>query len=464
MSLKLSPTKTIHFLGIGGSGMSPLAGYLLERGWKVSGTDISESATTTALKDKGAILFHEHAISNLDNVQLVVISTAIKDDNIELQYAKKQGLHVMRRAEMLDYLMGYCDTRIAVAGTHGKTTTSGFVSKMLFDCDQDPHFVVGSVVVDFDSSYRTSPGSIFVAEADESDGTFLSLHPTHAVITNLEEEHMAYFETFDNLFDHFRRFMVSVRSRDGLVVYNGDDQHLQTLASEFDSPEFISYGLGEENCFRATNISFSTQGAAFDCEHNGNVLGHVQLAQFGIHNVHNALGTIALGISMGLDHKQVFEGVGAFSGTCRRMQFIGEHNDIRVYDDYGHHPTEINTTLNGVKESLKNRLVCIFQPHRFTRTRDLLGEFASAFSAADILIITDIYAAGEAEISGISSSVLANMATAQQEGSVFFVANKDAVPEFLNSKLQAGDIVVTMGAGDITHVSRALVSNLKESA
>ena len=464
MSLKLSPTKTIHFLGIGGSGMSPLASYLLARGWKVSGTDISESETTKSLAKMGAVLFHEHAITSLDNVQLVVISSAIKEDNVELQYARKQGRHLMRRAEMLDYLMGYCDTRIAVAGTHGKTTTSGFVSKMLYDCDQDPHFIIGSVVVDFEASYRTSSGSMFVAEADESDGSFLSLHPTHAVITNLEEEHMAYFKTFDNLFDHFRRFIVSIRSRDGLVIYNGDDQNLQTLAAEFDSPKCISYGLNKGNVFRAINMSFSSQGVAFDCEYKGKVVGQAQLSQFGMHNVYNALGTIALGISMGLPAETVIRGAGGFSGTCRRMQFIGEHDDVRVYDDYGHHPTEINTTLNGVKESLKNRLVCIFQPHRFTRTRDLLGEFSSAFNAADVLIITDIYSAGESEISGISASVLANMATAQQDGDVFYVANKDAVPEFLKAKLQPGDIVVTMGAGDITHVSRALVSSLKETA
>jgi len=444
--------------------MSPLASYLLARGWRVSGTDINVSDTTKSLIEMGAEIFHEHAITNLDNVQLVVISTAIKEDNVELQYAIKQGLHVMRRAEMLDYLMGYCDTRIAVAGTHGKTTTSGFVSKMMFECEQDPHFVVGSVVADFDASFRTSNGSIFVAEADESDGTFLSLHPTHAVITNLEEEHMAYFKTFDNLFDHFRRFMVSIRSRDGLIVYNGDDQNLQTLAAEFDSPQCISYGLGDDVAFRAVNITFSSKGVAFDCEHNGKKIGTAQLSQFGMHNVYNSLGTIALGISMGLPKKDVLKGVGAFSGTRRRMQFIGEHEDVRVFDDYGHHPTEINTTLNGVKESLKNRLVCVFQPHRYTRTRDLLGEFASAFGAADILIITDIYSAGESEISGISSTVLANMATAQQDGDVFYVANKDEVPDFLKSKLQEGDIVVTMGAGDITHVSRALVSTLKESS
>lgn len=463
MSLKLSPTKTIHFLGIGGSGMSPLASYLLARGWKVSGTDISVSDTTKSLTEMGAVIFHEHAITNLDNVQLVVISTAIQDDNVELQYALKQGLHVMRRAEMLDYLMGYCDTRVAIAGTHGKTTTSGFVSKMLFECDQDPHFIVGSMVVDFDASFRISNGSLFVAEADESDGSFLSLHPTHAVITNLEEEHMAYFKTFDNLFDHFRRFMVSIRSRDGWVIYNGDDQHLVCLAEEFNSPNFVSYGLDESCDFRAVNISFSPRGVSFDCEHNGKVIGRANLSQFGMHNVYNALGTIALGVSMGLSDSDVLAGVGAFSGTRRRMQFIGEHHGIRVFDDYGHHPTEINTTLNGVKESLKNRLVCVFQPHRYTRTRDHLGEFSSAFGAADMLVITDIFPAGETPISGISSKVLATMATAQQDGDVFFVSNKDEIPNFLKSKLKEGDIVVTMGAGDITYVSRALVSALKES-
>ena len=462
MKLRLSSKKTIHFLGIGGSGMSPIAHYLLDKGWKVSGTDVTPSEITHSLEKKGATLFYEHSISNLDDVQLIVKSSAIKEDNIELKYAEKQGLIILKRAEMLDYLMGYVSEKIAVAGTHGKTTTSAMVATMLSYSQKDPHFIIGSTLTEFEASFRVGNSNYFVAEADESDGSFLSLHPNWGIITNIEEEHMAYFNSEARLLDHFRRFIEGICNRNGEVMINGDDPKLRELKTTFKKNSIYTYGLDKKNDLCAKNIQYAAEGISFDCFQQDGHSFPVSLPAFGLHNVYNALATVSLGKSLGLKITDIQAGLTAFQGTSRRLQKIGCINNIHIFDDYGHHPTEISTTLSGLKNSLKNRLICVFQPHRYTRTRDLLGDFASAFSLSDIVVITDIYAAGEEKISGITGDVLAHLVKSRHGKEVMFIADKSDVPSYLKNILKPKDVVVTMGAGDIHNVSKQLVQVLEE--
>ncbi len=456
----LSLHKTLHFIGIGGAGMSPIAHVALQKGYKVSGSDLKESIHTIRLKDLGAEIFFGQKSANLRKADVVIVSSAISEDNPELMYAKQEKIPLLKRAEMLDLLMAHDSKKICVAGTHGKTTTSSMITKMIDACGKTPTFIIGAELKDFGRSATLGSGDYFVAEADESDGSFLSLHPNIGVITNIEADHLDYYKEFHNIQDHFQRFMEGVISRNGYLVLNHDDPTLKMLGESFAQTHYFSIETAAS--VMAKNIIQEPEGTRFTLFIDGADHGDVYLQVYGKHNVYNALAAITVGIAEKLPLDCIKKGLFGFSGTKRRFQLIGKVQDIQIYDDYAHHPTEIKVTLEGAKLSLKQRLICIFQPHRYTRTRDLLETFPDAFGHADEIFITEVYSANEKKISHISGKNIVDKMIEKHAASAHFIPKKSDIASAVLKILKPGDVVVTMGAGDIHTVAKELLSQLKK--
>lgn len=459
--MDLFPNKVIHFIGIGGCGMSAIARVLLLKGYKVSGSDLKESPVTVRLRDLGATIYIGHEPSNLRLADVVVVSSAISAKNPELKAAQDKGLPIYRRAEMLNIVMSDYPRRIGIAGTHGKTTTTSLITRMLLYANQDPTYVIGAELSDYGSNSNLGRGGYVVAESDESDGSFLLLNPNIVVLTNMEPEHMEYYKGFDNLRDHFQQFMLKAVQQDGYIVVNRDDPELTKLAEPF-GDAVIYYGLTHEKVsLTAKSISLSPEGVRYSLFIDGIDHGEVLLRIHGRHNVYNSLAAISVGVKEGLSLDHIKKGLYNFGGTQRRLQLVGERQGITIYDDYGHHPTEIQTTLEGIKSSWQRRLVCIFQPHRYSRTRDLLERFPDAFKAADEVVLTEIYSAHEDKIDGISGRLIYDRMEIQPDRPVHFVEKKSDIVKALLPRLKEGDIVVTMGAGDIHTVGKELYTQLK---
>lgn len=461
MALKLNSNKTVHFIGIGGSGMSGLASILLSRGMTVSGSDMAPSTITEKLQQLGARVFFGHDVSNIGEAEIVVVSTAIKETNEEYAYALKHQLLIFRRAEMLKYLMSETKNRLTVAGTHGKTTTSGYLARLLDVSHLNPSFVIGSELHDYGENFKVGSDEYFVAEADESDGSFLCLTPTHAVITNIEPEHMNYFQTEDNLMRHFDTFMKEVIQKKGFLFLNADDERVRCLSDNYPK-EFVRHFGIQANCLvQGVDIKHTATGIEYTLLFNQKLEGAVHLNQFGFHNVYNSLAAASVGYELGLSFSFIKQGLESFTGTRRRLQFVGESLGIRVYDDYGHHPTEIKTTLFGIKNGFRRRIICVFQPHRYSRTQDLMEAFSHSFGNADMVVLTDVFSATEAMIPGVTGQALATLVM-KNHSNVLYVKNKDDIVAQLLPKLKRGDVVITMGAGNIHAVSLSLVVGLSE--
>ncbi|RAP35585.1 UDP-N-acetylmuramate--L-alanine ligase [Candidatus Marinamargulisbacteria bacterium SCGC AAA071-K20] len=458
--MNIDKLQTVHFSGIGGSGMSALARLLLKMGYMVSGSDISDNSFIQELRQLGATVFIKQTASNLNNAHILITSTAIKADNPEVKAAKEKSIPIYHRADCLSWIMDQFKTSIAVTGTHGKTTTSSLLARAYSFTEKQPSFAIGSVLNDFNVNAMLGDSDLFIAEADESDGSFLCLHPTHAIISNLEEDHMDYFKSFESLMDHFHRFVDDVTKRGGKLFLNADDKNLITVSKKANSDNIEWFGIDSPAKYQARSTLFSTEGSAFNFFVNGKMLARIQLKLYGTHHVYNALSVAALMHSEGISVDIIKEGLEAFSGVKRRFEFIGEHDGIQVYDDYGHHPTEIITTLEGIKKSSGKRLICIFQPHRYSRTHYLLDKFTKVFDSADTVIITDIYSAQEQNIFGVSSESLVNNLKDHKHPNVSYIEDKDSISSYLAPKLSDGDLVVTMGAGDVHQVSKTLLNEL----
>ena len=459
--MEISKHKTLHFIGIGGAGMSAIATVALEMGYSVTGSDLKESISTIRLKDLGAKIFFGNKPANLREADVVIVSTAIPDDNPEYAHAKQEKMVILRRAEMLDVLMRHFQRRISVAGTHGKTTTSSMVAKALMDNGKKPTYLVGADLRDLGGNAGLGTSDYFVAESDESDGSFLYLHPNVGIITNIETDHLDYYKDFDNIKFHFQKFMQGIRDRQGYLIINRDDPVLVELAKPFEE-HVIYYGIHTKAEVMATKIVHTPEGSNFTLKINGRDKGEVYLQVYGQHNVSNCLSVIALGIKENISLEGIKKSLFGFSGAKRRFQWIGQENGIDVYDDYGHHPTEIYTTLDGAKRSFpERRVICIFQPHRYTRTRDLLESFPDAFQAADMTIITEVYSANEEKIAKISGRLIVDKVKAKFAAEARFIAKKSDIPKTLVPLLRPGDLVITMGAGDIHTVAKELVAQLK---
>lgn len=449
----------IHFIGVGGAGMSGIAQVMLEMGCKVSGSDLKESRNTERLKKYGARIEIGHKAEHIGDADVVVVSSAIPAKNPEVKSAKKEKVPILRRAEMLARL---CQGKknIAVAGTHGKTTTTSMIAHMMDTCGLDPTFLIGGELNDIGSNARFGRGEYLIAEADESDGSFLNLSPQIIVLTNIEADHLDYYGDIMHIEEVFLQFADKIPP-DGLAVVCGDCPNLRKLMGSMDK-KFVTYGLGEENDLRARNLSFQSLSSSFDVYLKDKHLGQVHLTVPGVHNIYNALAAITLGTSLNLPIDEIAESLKSFSGVQRRFQLVGQVSDVTVVDDYAHHPTELRATLEAAERGPWNRIVCIFQPHRFSRTRFLGSDFGDAFSPAHLSIVTDVYAAGEEPIPGVTGKVLVEAILQRNpRKSVIYLPKKSDVLDFLASHVKQGDLVLTAGAGDIWTVGEGLLEMLK---
>lgn len=443
----------IHFVGIGGSGMSGIAEVLLTLGYKVTGTDLQESETVRRIRDLGGTVFIGHEAAHIGDAQVVVISSAVSPTNPEVAAAKAKMVPVIPRAEMLAELMRL-KYGVAIAGAHGKTTTTSLVAHVLAEGGLDPTIVIGGKVNALGSHARLGRGELLVAEADESDGSFLKLSPSIVVVTNLDREHLEYYKTMDALCEAFVEFIQKIPFY-GLAVLCADDPHLASLFPRV-TRRFQTYGLTDRADLIGTDVQLRVGAAEFSAHLRGRQLGRFRVAMPGVHNVLNALAAIAVGLELGVSVSQIQQALEGFTGVERRFQVLGEKSGITVVDDYGHHPTEIRATLAAAKEGWGRRLVVLFQPHRFTRTKDLLDEFAGAFTQADQLFLTDIYPAGEAPIPGVTGERLAEAIRAAGGPPVTYVPQKERLIETVLPCLKPGDLVVALGAGDIGKIGRSL--------
>ncbi|MFH1709456.1 MAG: UDP-N-acetylmuramate--L-alanine ligase [bacterium] len=458
----MNKVKIVHFVGIGGCGMSAIAKILIKKGYKVTGSDIKESANTIRLRDLGIKVYIGHDKTNVRGADLTVSSSAIPAGNAEVEEALSSGIPTEKRAAMLSWIMDQFKVRIAVAGTHGKTTTTSMIATVLSRCEKDPTFLIGGEANDVDGNARMGAGPYVVAEADESDGSFLTLHPTIAVITNVEADHMEYFGSFNKVVDAFSSFAQLVPD-DGVIVMGGRGQGIDDVKKNITNKNIITYGLSDEFDFWADNFKFSERRSKFDAHKNGRKLGGVTLCVPGNQNIENALAAIAVTSHLNCDFSGISSGLQFFTGAKRRFQLIGETKDIIIVDDYGHHPTEVAKTLEAARLGYQDRrIICIFQPHRFTRTMHLYEGFRDAFNDADITIISDIYSAGEAPISGISGETIFNEVKKNAKNAVY-MKRKEQISNYVMEIVRPGDLIITMGAGDINNVGKEIFNRLKEN-
>jgi UDP-N-acetylmuramate--alanine ligase len=452
----------VHFVGIGGIGMSGIAEVLVNLGFRVSGTDLKRSNVTDRLQQMGVEFTEGHSAENIGDSHVVVRSTAVRDDNPEVLEAQRRSIPVIPRAEMLAELMRLKPHTVAVAGSHGKTTTTSMVATVLGNAGLDPTIVVGGVVGAFGSNAHLGTSDLMVVEADESDRSFLMLTPTIAVVTNIDREHMDYYHDMDDVRVCFTNFVNKVPFY-GSSVLCLDDPNVQAIIPHIERRR-MTYGLSAQADVSAHGIRYNNKfGSTFSVWRGADVIGEVSLQVPGVHNVYNSLAAIAVGFELDVPFAKIAEALGSFVGAARRFQLRGEVNDILVIEDYGHHPTEIRVTLAAAKiGSGGRRIVVVFQPHRYTRTQDLMQEFARSFNNADSLFVTDIYAASEDPIEGVSSEVLTNAIKRSGHKDVRYVGPLENAAPALRDHVQPGDLVLTLGAGTVNRVSEQLLQLLRE--
>ncbi|NOY52465.1 MAG: UDP-N-acetylmuramate--L-alanine ligase [Deltaproteobacteria bacterium] len=452
--------RKVHFVGIGGSGMNGIAEVLINLGHRVSGSDLKETAVTERLRDLGAQVYLGHCEANVKDVDVVVISSAVSRDNPEVRSAEARLIPVIRRAEMLAELMRM-KYGIAVAGAHGKTTTTSMIATVLGYGGIDPTIVIGGRLNSLGSNARLGQSDFLVAEADESDGSFLQLSPTVAVVTNIDAEHLDFYGSLEKIESTFLEFINKVPFY-GLSILCVDDLHVQGLIPGV-KKRFFTYGTSAQVDLRASRIRQNGLKSFFEVTLCGKSIGEFELGAPGLHNVLNALAAIAVGVELGLTPDVIREGLTTYAGVQRRFTLVGEAGGIRIVDDYGHHPTEIQATLSVARGMQAGRVVTIFQPHRYTRTRDHLEEFATAFNQTDLLVLTEIYAAGETPIPGVTAEGLMRGIQGHGHRDVTLIPKKEEIVDHLLSRLQPGDLVLTLGAGDIYKVGEELLRRLGEA-
>src|SRR5512136_723265 len=447
----------IHFVGIGGIGMSGIAEVLLNLGYQVSGSDTKETEVTRRLQSLGAKVSYGHRRENLKEADVVVVSSAIRNDNPEVEVAEQRLIPVIPRAEMLAELMRM-KVGIAIAGTHGKTTTTSLIATVLAAGGLDPTVVIGGRLNSIGSNARLGQGEFLVAEADESDGSFVKLMPTIAVVTNIDADHLDYYSSIDEIKEAFLGFLDKLPFF-GLAVLCLDHPNVQSLIPRL-KKRFTTYGLTTQADYQAKEIVFDEFSTTFDVLHQRKEVGRLRLQMPGLHNVYNALATVATAFEFDIPFRVIQESLGDFKGIQRRFQIKGEKKGILVVDDYGHHPVEIMATLKAARSGWERRIVAVFQPHRYTRTQALFHEFLTAFNDANVLILTDIYPAGEDRIEGVESKGLFEGIREYGHKDVTYIPNKKEITDHLVGILKPGDMVITLGAGDIWQVSDELVGRL----
>ena len=448
----------IHFVGIGGIGMSGIAEVLHNLGYHISGSDLKETEVTRRLQGLGCEISYGHRKENVKEADVVVVSSAVRKDNPEVDVAEQRLIPVIPRAEMLAELMRM-KYGVAIAGTHGKTTTTSLIATVLAAGGLDPTVVIGGRLNSIGSNARLGQGEYLVAEADESDGSFLKLMPTLAVVTNIDPEHLDYYHGIEEIKETFLGFLDKIPFY-GLAVLCLDHPNIQSLIPRL-KKRFTTYGLTTQADFQAKEIVFQELSTSFDVLHHQREIGRLTIRMPGIHNVYNSLATLATAFELEIPFKTVQETLRDFSGIQRRFQIKGEKKGILIVDDYGHHPVEIIATLKAARTGWERRIVAVFQPHRYTRTQALFQDFLTAFNDANVLILTDIYPAGEDRIEGVEAKGLFEGIRDHGHKDVTYLSDKREVVDHLLRILVPGDLVITLGAGDIWQVSDELLKKLE---
>jgi UDP-N-acetylmuramate--alanine ligase len=446
--------KRVHFIGIGGAGMSGLARIALSHGISVSGSDAKDSSVVIALSALGAVVSTTHSADNVDGSDLVVYSNAISESNPERIRAQQLKLPILTRAAALAVLMSDSKS-IAVAGTHGKTTSSSMLAVALQACGADPSFAIGGTITASGSNAHRGTGEIFVAEADESDGSFIEYHPFAAIVTNVEHDHVDFFATPESVAQAFRDFAATIQ-QGGFLTYCADDAGAVALSETVKSIELVSYGVSEVADLRIDQIELLTLGSRARVIWKGKSVGHIELQVPGQHNLLNAAGVLATALKLGFPVAELLTGLATFRGTGRRFELKGTVHGVRVIDDYGHHPTEIHVTLEAARRYAdEGRLIVIFQPHRYSRTKAFAAKFATELDRADRAIVLEVYAASEKPIDGVSSKMITSMMNKGE-----YIPNFVEVTDSVIADAQPGDVIVTLGAGDVSSLAPIIVEGL----
>ncbi len=453
--------KRIHFIGIGGAGMSGIARIMLSHGLQVSGSDVKESSVTENLRTMGAQIFVGHRAENIANVDLIVLSTAIAPENPERIAGEKAGTPLIARANALAILMSG-KRSVAVAGTHGKTTTTSMLTVALQSAGCDPSFSIGGMINSSGTNAYAGSGDIFVAEADESDGSFLAYKPFGAIITNIELDHVDHFQDLDAIYALFVEFINSIQAG-GFLVACGGDAGVQEVLSRITRTDIqiVTYGVGECD-WSIDRILLSPTSSVARVAHHGKIMGELELVVPGEHNLLNALAALGAGHLLGIQSAQMTKGIGSFTGTRRRFEFKGEVHGIRVVDDYGHHPTEIRVTLETARNYVgEGRVIVLFQPHRYSRTQAFAQEFADALSLADELFLLEVYPASELPIPGVSSLLISQK---MNPAHVHYQPSMVEAIESVTKEAKSGDLIITLGAGDVSSLAPVIISSLDSLA
>jgi UDP-N-acetylmuramate--alanine ligase len=454
----------IHFVGIGGIGMSGIAEVMHNLGYQVQGTDIAQNANVDRLRSLGVRIEIGHRAENLGDARVIVISSAVKADNPEVAAARKAMLPIVRRAEMLAELMRL-KWSVAVGGTHGKTTTTSLVATVLDAAGLDPTVINGGIINAYGTNARRGEGEWMVVEADESDGTFTRLPATIAVVTNIDPEHLDFYREFAKVKEAFRTFVLSIPFY-GFGVLCIDHPEVQALLPQLTDRKIITYGLSPLAHVRGMNLVLDTEGVRFDAALSDRITGgervikDIRLTMFGQHNVLNALAAVSVAAEMGISDDLIREGLARFTGVKRRFTRVGETNGITVIDDYGHHPVEIAAVLKAARQATKGRVVAVVQPHRYSRLQSLFAEFCQCFNDADHVVVADVYPAGEQPIPGVDRDALINGLHAHGHKAVTALVSPKHLAAVIDDIASAGDIVVCLGAGNITAWAHALPADL----
>lgn len=455
-SLNFEEPIHVHFIGIGGISMSGLAEILLEEGFTISGSDAKQSALTDSLAQKGATIYIGQKASNLSiRPALVVYTAAIREDNEEFKAAVDAGIPMLSRAELLGQILDNYEKSIAVAGTHGKTTTTSMISQILLVAKADPTISVGGILEAIGGNIRVGGSEVFITEACEYTNSFLHFHPKYSIITSVEAEHLDFFKDIDDIRRSFHEFAGNT-AHDGVLIINGQIAALDQITNNL-SCSVTTYGLCENDDFYAKNITYNDHACGtYTLMHKTEDLGTVSLSVPGRHNVSNSLAAIALCLNLGLPLDVIKKGLLQFGGTKRRFEYKGTKNGITVIDDYAHHPTEVAATLTAARNYPHGRIICVFQPHTYSRTKAFLSDFARVLSMADIVVLADIYAAREKNTIGISSKdLLAELQKNGQES--YYFPSFDEIEKFLSEKCINNDLLITMGAGDVYLIGEHLL-------
>ena len=450
----------IHFVGIGGIGMSGIAELLINQGFVISGSDLVESEITKKLEINGAKIFIGHNKNNINGSELLVYSSAVTKNNPELVEAEKSKIPIIKRAEMLGELVALKETSIGVAGTHGKTSTSSMLGALLTYGKMDPTLVVGGLVQNLNTNSLLGQGDLIVFEADEYDKSILQMNPTIAIINNIEEEHMDCYKDINDLHDSFIQFANSVPFYGGVAVCI-DSIGIQQILPKIKRP-IITYGFSKEADIYAEEISYKELKTSFTLYNKNKKCGRVKLNVPGKHNVLNSLAAITIGYELGLDSKTIIARINSYSGVRRRFEIKGEAQGIIVVDDYAHHPTEVEATLQAAKKGWDRRIISVFQPHLFSRTKIFYKEFAKAFMSSDILLITDIYPAREKPIDGVSGKLIFNAAKSGGHKNIYYINDLEEINDTLDKITKENDMVITIGAGTIWRYGQSYFDHLKD--